>query len=205
MVDHRWHPLNDVFVWLSRIGTWGAVWVALGLVAALLLRRPPLLVAVILADAAAQGIAGLLKTTTGIERPPRRYPDTHALVPVPHDGSFPSGHTTSSFACATVLAAAVPKAAPALYLLALAIGFSRTSATRTRLSGTVAGSSIPASRSASRISVASPMKKTSFPRAPVCQPVTESVSPSAWLPAYQSVNAETASTSPEIHARRSPQ
>ncbi len=125
MVDHRWHPLNDVFVWLSRIGTWGAVWVALGLVAALLLRRPPLLVAVILADAAAQGIAGLLKTTTGIERPPRRYPDTHALVPVPHDGSFPSGHTTSSFACATVLAAAVPKAAPALYLLALAIGFSR--------------------------------------------------------------------------------
>jgi undecaprenyl-diphosphatase len=47
------------------------------------------------------------------------------LVPVPHDGSFPSGHAASSFACATVLAASVPKAAPALYLLALAIGFSR--------------------------------------------------------------------------------
>jgi len=114
-----------VFVWLSRLGTWGGIWVALGVVVALVLRRPPVLVAVVLADAAAQGLAGLLKTATGVERPPRRYPDTHALVPVPHGGSFPSGHTASSFACATVLAAAVPKAAPAFYLLALAIGFSR--------------------------------------------------------------------------------
>jgi undecaprenyl-diphosphatase len=112
-------------VWLSRLGTWGGIWLALGVVVALALRRPPVFVAVVLADAAAQGLAGLLKATTGIERPPRRYPDTHALVPVPHDGSFPSGHTSSSFACATVLAAAVPKAGPALYLLALAIGFSR--------------------------------------------------------------------------------
>jgi undecaprenyl-diphosphatase len=125
VVHHRWPPLNDVFVWLSRIGTWGGVWVALALALALVLRRPPLLLAVVLADAAAQGLAGLLKTTTGIERPPRRYPSTHVLVPVPHDGSFPSGHAASSFACATVLAASVPKAAPALYLLALAIGFSR--------------------------------------------------------------------------------
>ena len=125
MIHHRWHPLNEVFVWLSRVGTWGAVWIALGLVVAILLRRPSLVVAVVVADAAAQGLAGLLKTTTGVDRPPVRYPDTHPLVRVPHDGSFPSGHTASSFACATVLAAAVPKAAPAFYLLALAIGFSR--------------------------------------------------------------------------------
>jgi undecaprenyl-diphosphatase len=112
-------------VWLSRLGTWGGIWLALGVAFALVLRRPPVFVAVVLADAAAQGLAGLLKTTTGVERPPRRYPAIHALVPVPHDGSFPSGHTASSFACATVLAAAVPRAAPALFLLALAIGFSR--------------------------------------------------------------------------------
>jgi undecaprenyl-diphosphatase len=114
-----------VFVWLSRLGTWGAIWVALGLATALLLRRPPVIAAVVLVDAAAQGLAGLLKTATGVERPPRRYPDAHALVPVPHGASFPSGHAASSFACATVLATVVPKAAPALYLLALAIGFSR--------------------------------------------------------------------------------
>jgi len=125
VIHHRWHPLDDVFVWLSRLGTWGGIWIVLGVAVALVLRRPPLVLAVVLADAAAQGLAGLLKTTTGVERPPRRYPDTHALVPVPHDGSFPSGHTSSSFACAVVLAAAVPKASPALFLLALAIGFSR--------------------------------------------------------------------------------
>ena len=48
-----------------------------------------------------------------------------ALVGVPHSGSFPSGHTATSFACATMLAAFAPRAAPAFYLLALAIGFSR--------------------------------------------------------------------------------
>ena len=66
--------------------------------------------------------------------------------------------------------------------MSMKIVASEPSAIRTRLSGTVAGSSIPASRSASRISVASPTKKTSLPSAPVCQPVTESVRPSAWLP-----------------------
>ena len=86
MIHHRWHPLNEVFVWLSRVGTWGAVWIALGLVVAILLRRPSLAVAVVVADAAAQGLAGLLKTTTGVDRPPVRYPDTHPLVRVPHDG-----------------------------------------------------------------------------------------------------------------------
>ena len=82
---------------------------------------------------------------------------------------------------------------------------SEPNAIRTRLSGTVAGSSIPASRSASRISVASPMKKTSLPSAPVCQPVTESTRPSVWPPEYQSVKAETARTSPATQASRSPQ
>ena len=82
---------------------------------------------------------------------------------------------------------------------------SEPSAMSTRLSGTAAGSSMPASRSASRMSVARPMKKTSLPSAPVCQPVTDRVSPSACVPAYQSVNAEMARTSPAIQASRSPQ
>jgi hypothetical protein len=82
---------------------------------------------------------------------------------------------------------------------------SEPSPSSTRLSGTVAGSAIPASRRASRMSVASPMKKTSFPSGPVCHPLTDSVNPSAWLPAYQSVNAEIARTRPATQAIRSPQ
>jgi undecaprenyl-diphosphatase len=88
-------------------------------------RRWSVFVAVALADAAAQGLSGAAQSAVGEQRPPLRYPEPHALVSVPHSGSFPSGHTTSSFACATVLGVFVPRAAPAFYLLALAIGFSR--------------------------------------------------------------------------------
>ena len=114
-----------MFVWLSRIGAWGAVWLVLGLLLAAGLRRPRLFLLVALADGLAEGGASLLQWATGVERPPLRYAEPAPLVHVPHTGSFPSGHTTTSFACATVLAAAVPRAAPFVFLLALAIGFSR--------------------------------------------------------------------------------
>src|SRR3954468_15733574 len=81
---------------------------------------------------------------------------------------------------------------------------SAPSAMITRLSGTVAGSSIPDSLSATSASTASPMKKTSFPSAPVCQPITLVVGPSP-DPTYQPVNAERASTSPETQVSWWPQ
>jgi undecaprenyl-diphosphatase len=59
------------------------------------------------------------------DRPPLRYPEPEPLVGTPGSHSFPSGHTTSSFACATILTAAAPRFGPLFYLLALAIGFSR--------------------------------------------------------------------------------
>lgn len=114
-----------MFVWLSRIGTWGAIWLALALLLALALRRPSLFLLVLGADAAAGLIVPGLQDLTGVERPADRYATPAPLMSVPHDGAFPSGHTSSSFACATVLALRLPRAAPVLYLLALAIGFSR--------------------------------------------------------------------------------
>ena len=88
-------------------------------------RRASLLIAVALADLAAESLAGALKSATDIQRPPLRYAHPDALVGLPRGSSFPSGHTSTSFACATVLSFFVPRAAPAFYLLALAIGFSR--------------------------------------------------------------------------------
>jgi undecaprenyl-diphosphatase len=58
-------------------------------------------------------------------RPSEVYASPRALVHAPHDGSFPSGHATASFACATVLAFYAPRAAPAFFLLAAAIAWSR--------------------------------------------------------------------------------
>lgn len=78
-------------------------------------------VLVLLADLAANGLASAIQAAVGERRPHGLHP----LVSVPHSGSFPSGHTTTSFACATVLSALEPKAAPAFLLLAAAIGYSR--------------------------------------------------------------------------------
>ena len=96
------------------------MWLAIGLVLALVLRRPQPFVLVLLAVAAADGIALLLKWIVGSKRP-----TDDGLVAIPHSHSFPSGHTATAFAAATVLSALVPRAAPAFYVLAAAIGYSR--------------------------------------------------------------------------------
>jgi undecaprenyl-diphosphatase len=113
--------LNDVFVWLSDAGDHGFVWLALGLALSLAWRRAAPFVLVLLADAVADGLAAVLKVAVGDRRPAGGGP----LIAIPHSDSFPSGHAATSFACATVLAALIPRAAPAFCVLALAIGYSR--------------------------------------------------------------------------------
>jgi len=88
-------------------------------------RRPPLFLQVAIADLTGQLISYGLKQWIGRERPSEVYPLPKPLVRAPHDGSFPSGHATASFACATVLAFYAPRAAPRFFLLAAAIAWSR--------------------------------------------------------------------------------
>jgi undecaprenyl-diphosphatase len=114
-----------VFVWLSRLGTLGLIWVLIALGLALLRRRPDLLVLVLAADGAADLLAYAVKRVVATDRPPVRYATPEPLVDVPRDHSFPSGHAATSFACATILAFAFPRLAAPLYLLAAAITFSR--------------------------------------------------------------------------------
>jgi undecaprenyl-diphosphatase len=117
--------LNPVFEWLSRVGTLGLVWVAVGLVLAVMWRRPRLFVLILAADGVADLVAAGLKRITHVQRPAFRYSEPRALVHVPHDGSFPSGHAATSFACATVLSVLAPRLAPGLYVLAAGIAYSR--------------------------------------------------------------------------------
>jgi undecaprenyl-diphosphatase len=108
-------------VWLTKIGTHGLVWLAIAVVVTLVWRRLAPFALVLVAVAAADGLAGLVKLAVGEHRP--NEPDP--LVTIPHSHSFPSGHTATSFAAATVLTALVPRAAPAFFLLAAAIAYSR--------------------------------------------------------------------------------
>jgi undecaprenyl-diphosphatase len=78
-------------------------------------------IAVALADWAATAVKALVDRP----RPFVRYPEPKLLVPRPHDASFPSGHAATSFAAATILSFAFPKAAPAFLVLAAAVAYSR--------------------------------------------------------------------------------
>jgi membrane-associated phospholipid phosphatase len=97
----------------------------LGLVLAVLWRRPWLFVQVVIADAVADVLAYALRHAIGRPRPPSVYAEPEPLVSVPHSSSFPSGHAATSFACATTLAFAAPRLAPGFFVLAAAIAWSR--------------------------------------------------------------------------------
>jgi undecaprenyl-diphosphatase len=87
---------------------------------ALISRRWRVLALVVAADLVAQLTTDLIKLAIHRSRP--RVP---TLIPEPHSHSFPSGHAASSFACAVVLAACLPRWRVAFYVLAALIAFSR--------------------------------------------------------------------------------
>src|ERR1700760_2270677 len=102
------------------LGVDGIVWLAIAAIVALVARRWQVLALVAVADLAAQLTTDLLKLAIHRHRP--RVP---TLVAEPHSHSFPSGHAASSFACAVVLAAYMPRGRVAFYVLAALIAFSR--------------------------------------------------------------------------------
>jgi undecaprenyl-diphosphatase len=94
-------------------------------VLAVLLRRPWLLVMLLAADFGANGLSYGLREWIDRRRPPLVYPEPKPLVDVPHSGSFPSGHASVAFACATVIAWRVPRLGVPAFVLAAAIAWSR--------------------------------------------------------------------------------
>jgi undecaprenyl-diphosphatase len=125
VVHHRAGWLNPVFEGLSWVGRLGLVWVVIACILALVWKRYAIVVFTIVAIAVSDWTSYGLKAIFDVERPSMRYAEPRPLVHAPVDGSFPSGHAATSFAAATVLSFARPRWAPAFYLLALAIGFSR--------------------------------------------------------------------------------
>jgi len=124
-VHHRAGWLDPVFEGLSYAGRLGLLWIVLALVLCGLYRRWGVFALTVMAVVLADWTAAALKALVDRPRPPLRYPEPKTLVPLPHDASFPSGHAATSFAAATMLSFAFPKLAPALYVLAAAVAFSR--------------------------------------------------------------------------------
>jgi undecaprenyl-diphosphatase len=121
-VTHRAGALDRPFEWITYAGSYGALWLVLAVALAVLLRRPELFVWTLAADAVAELATDAVKAAV-----PRTRPHLDPLVTVPHTHSFPSGHAATSFACATVLGAAVPsvRVRVALFVLAALVAWSR--------------------------------------------------------------------------------
>jgi undecaprenyl-diphosphatase len=124
-VEHRVSWLDQVFVWLSKIGVFGWVFLAVALAAAVLLRRPQVFLLTLAAAVVADPLSRGLKAAVDRERPQLPPGEPHTLVSLPRDASFRSTQATIAFACAVTLALAVPRLAVPVLVLAAAIAYSR--------------------------------------------------------------------------------
>ena len=125
VVEHRVSWLDQVFVWLSKLGVFGWVFLVIAAVAALVLRRPQVFVLTLAAALVGDLVARGLQAAIGRSRPPVLPGEPHRLVSLPSSASFPSGHATVAFACGVTLALAVPRLALPVLVLAAAIAYSR--------------------------------------------------------------------------------
>ena len=118
--------LDPFFTALSYAGSFGFVWLGIALgISGFSWSRPWLWTRVGAAILVAESVSGVLKTWADRARPPLSNPYPEPLVDLPATYSFPSGHATVSFACATVLALAVPRLRIPLFALAALIAWSR--------------------------------------------------------------------------------
>jgi membrane-associated phospholipid phosphatase len=117
------HRAESVAKWLGRIGEYGAVWLAIGIVLAFV--NPDNGEDWVIAGILGPVAIGVNFAVKLLVRRPR--PVLEGLPPLggaPSSLSFPSAHATSSFACATAMTRIAPEAA-ALFLLATAIAACR--------------------------------------------------------------------------------
>ncbi len=109
------------------VGYAGLVWVALAPALALWERRSLVRTTAFVAACvwASDLLATVLKALVARPRPFERLEQADPLIGGTVSHSFPSGHAATSFAGAVLLALLVRRAAPFLFLLAVAISFSR--------------------------------------------------------------------------------
>ncbi len=121
------HPrLNEAMKFISSCGDYGMSWLII--ILATNLYGPThemsikMLIALIVSTLVGQfGIKSIVRRP----RPCHTYKNVTMLIPIPSDLSFPSGHTTASFACSTIILLYFPLFGIIGMIYALLTGFSR--------------------------------------------------------------------------------
>ena len=119
--------LNSIMIFITSLGDGGIIWIAATI--ALLIPKKTRKVGIMSAVALLGSLLinnNLIKNIVQRPRPYVTFTDLQIIIPQPSEFSFPSGHTSSSFASAAVFYRHLPKkfGVPAVILAAL-IGFSR--------------------------------------------------------------------------------
>lgn len=118
--------LDKIMILFTATGDRGLIWILLSIL--LLANKKTRYIglatlgALILSTIMGEGI---LKHIVQRPRPYADFPLIHLLVDKSSTFSFPSGHTTSSFAAAYVLSKYLKKLSPLIWILAVTIAFSR--------------------------------------------------------------------------------
>lgn len=119
--------LNPIIVFITSLGDGGMIWIAATIL--LLIPKKTRKIGIMSAAALLGSLIinnNIIKNIVARPRPYTVLEELSILIPKPGEYSFPSGHTSSSFAAAVVFFRQLPKkwGVPAL-VLAILIGFSR--------------------------------------------------------------------------------
>lgn len=120
-----WPVVTPVMKGITYAGAHGLVFLAIGVVAAIRLRRPLVAIVIVAANEVSSLSDSALKSVIGRERPPLADPKVHALIPLPPDPSMPSGHAMMAFSGAVILAAVLPRWRWPVLALAAGVALSR--------------------------------------------------------------------------------
>ena len=119
--------LNAVMIFITNLGNGGLIWIAatIGLLIPKKTRKVGIMSAVALLGSLIINNE-IIKNLVKRPRPFVTFTDLQIIIPTPSQYSFPSGHTASSFAAASVFYKHLPKklGIPSVVLAGL-IGFSR--------------------------------------------------------------------------------
>lgn len=98
------HVFNEMMKFISSCGDFGMSWLVIILLTNLFEKTRQMSINMLIALIVATIIGQVtIKSIVKRPRPCHTYKNVDILVPIPSDFSFPSGHTTSSFACSTIM------------------------------------------------------------------------------------------------------
>lgn len=113
------------FTFLSRMGNGGAIWFCFALYLSAGLHQTRYALMLFFSIILSHLVSQILKPIIGRPRPFVTYPVKRLLIHTPGGYSCPSGHSSTSFAAATVLCIAGRQFGVAAVILAVGIAFSR--------------------------------------------------------------------------------